>query len=380
MKTHYNIIIAGAGGIAEATGLILAEWSSVAPTIYIGNRTLAKAEKVAKWIENGSTKKCKVIPFHLDSERITNEIKTIFNHGDALLDCLPGKLAPKMAGFAKDFNLCYANLTEYVSETNQIIDLAKNANNGFVLQTGLAPGYIDVLANYMFQQFCDQFEVEKVDILEFKVGALTKNAVSPHFYGFTWSPVGVATEYLKDCVVIRNFKKTNIPALSERATIIIDGITYEEDLTSGGAADLPDALSGKVKTLDYKTLRHPGHYGWIDKQLKKLKNTDTIISELQEVMLATIPLIEDDQIILYAAVEGKDAKGNLRREEISKNIKPQKVGKHLLRAIQTTTAAPLVQSIQWLLENKPKGITLQSQLDAKSFLNGGFVTRVYGEV
>ena len=177
---------------------------------------------------------------------------SIFSKGDALLDCLPGKLAPKMAGFAKDYKLNYANLTEYVAETNQIMELAENADTGFVLQTGLAPGYIDVLANYMFQEFCKQYHVEKVDILEFKVGALTKNAVAPHFYGFTWSPIGVATEYIKDCIVIRDYKKATIPALSERATIIIDGISYEEDLTSGGAADLPDALSGKVRKLDYK--------------------------------------------------------------------------------------------------------------------------------
>ena len=65
MKTHFNIIIAGAGGIAQAAGLILAEWSTITPTIYIGNRTLAKAQKVAKWIENGTTKKCEIIPFHL---------------------------------------------------------------------------------------------------------------------------------------------------------------------------------------------------------------------------------------------------------------------------------------------------------------------------
>jgi hypothetical protein len=51
------------------------------------------------------------------------------------------------------------------------------------------------------------------------------------------SPVGVATEYLKDTIVLR-LRKTTVPSLSERATIIIDGRTYE-DLTSGGAADLP---------------------------------------------------------------------------------------------------------------------------------------------
>jgi len=380
MKKHYNIIIAGAGGIAEAAGLLLAEWSDISPTIYIGNRTLAKAEKVAKWIQNGTSKQCEVHAFHLPEDGMTDEMVNILKKGDALLDCLPGSLAPKMAQFAKDYNLHYANLTEYVAETNQIMELANNASTGFILQTGLAPGYIDVLANHLFQQFCADYKVDKVDNLSFKVGALTDHAIAPHYYGFTWSPVGVATEYIKDCVVVRNNKKTMVPALSERATIIIKGITYEEDLTSGGAADLPDALAGKVHSLDYKTLRHPGHYDWVETQLAQLKPKDDPINTLQQKMQATIPHIEDDQIILYAAVEGKDAKGILRRREVAKKIGPLQIGKHTLRAIQTTTAVPLLQSIQYLLETDSKGVILQSQLDIQSFLNGDFVVPVYGIV
>jgi len=380
MKKEYKIIIAGAGGIAESVGLILLEWSEVTPTLFIGNRTLSKAKKVADWMKDGTTKQCSVIGFHLVEEGITEEMKTIFNQSDILLDCLPGSLAPKMAQFAKDFNLHYANLTEYVAETEQIKKIAKNAKTGFVLQTGLAPGYIDVLANGLFQNFCNNFEVKKVDKIEFKVGALTTNAVAPHYYGFTWSPIGVATEYIKNTIALRNYKKTILPSLSERKTIIINGIAYEEDLTSGGAADLPDALAGKVKSLDYKTLRHPGHYKWVQQQLSNLGNTQNAINYLQQKMLATIPHIEEDQIILYAAVEGFDATGNLRRREISNKIEPKKIGKHILRAIQTTTAAPLVQSAKLLLESNQKGIIFQSEIEPNSFLNGKFILPVYGSV
>ena len=380
MKAHYTILIAGAGGIAEAAALLLAEWSVITPTIYIGNRTLAKAEKVAKWVQEGTTKKVEIHAFHLPDGELSDKTKKIFQKGDALLDCLPGSLAPKMAGYAKAFQLYYANLTEYVAETNEIIALAKNANTGFILQTGLAPGYIDVLANYLFQQFCNDYTIEKVDKLEMKVGALTEHAVAPYYYGFTWSPVGVATEYIKDCIALRKYEKVSLPALSERATIRIDGIAYEEDLTSGGAADLPDALAGKVQTLDYKTLRHPGHYDWVAKQLAELQAKNGLINSLQQLMQAKIPHIEDDQIILYAAVEGKDAGGTLRRREIAKKIRPQKVGKHTLRAIQTTTAVPLLQAIQWLLENKPTGVILQSEIDAVAFLNGDFIVPVYGKI
>ena len=380
MKKHHTIIIAGAGGIAEAVGLLLMEWSEVTPTLFIGDRIHSKAKNVSDWIQKGTTKLGTINDFHLPEKGITDEMKTILSQGDIILDCLPGSQAPRIAQFAKDYKLHYANLTEYVAETKEIIALAKDAKTGFILQTGLAPGYINLLANKLFQQFCTDYEVDKVDRLEFKVGALTNHAVAPHYYGFTWSSVGVATEYIKDSIVLRNFKKTNLPPLSERATIIIDGIAYEEDLTSGGAADLPDALKGKVSSLDYKTLRHPGHYSWVQEQLHNIGTTTDKIKSLQEKMERIIPYVEDDQIILYAAVEGKDKTGILRRREINKRILPQIVGKHKLRAIQITTAAALVQSAQLLLESPLNGIVLQSQIDPIPFLNGNYIVPVYDKV
>jgi saccharopine dehydrogenase-like NADP-dependent oxidoreductase len=180
--------------------------------------------------------------------------------------------------------------------------------------------------------------------------------------------------------VLRDFKKTRLPSLSERAAIIIDGITYEEDLTSGGAADLPDALANKVGFLDYKTLRYPGHYAWVEEQRSGLGNTPEAIAALQQKMETQIPHVEDDKIVLYAAVEGKDKEGTLYRQEIAKQIQPQTVGRHQLRAIQIATAAPLLQSAQLMLESHYSGVVLQSHIDPKLFLNGNFIAPVYGQV
>ncbi|MDR9458509.1 MAG: saccharopine dehydrogenase NADP-binding domain-containing protein [Salegentibacter sp.] len=379
MKKHYNIIIAGAGGIAEAAALLLAEWSGVTPSIYIGNRTLSNAQELVKWVREGTTKNCEIEAFHLPGDKVTEEMKAILQKADIILDCLPGSLAPRIAKLAKDHKLHYVNLTEYVAETDQIIDLARDAHSGFVLQSGLAPGYINILAMGLFNDFREDFDVKKVDKLEFKVGALTKNAVSPHYYGFTWSPVGVATEYLNKALVLRDYKKASLPPLSERKQIIIDGLAYEEDLTSGGAADLPDALAEKVSSLDYKTLRHPGHYAWVEEQLEKTGKGPEAVKELQEIMQTVIPNIEDDQIIIYAAVEGKDSSGTLQRREVSKHILPLLVGRHKLRAIQTTTAAGLLQCAQIILESNKKGVVLQSMIEPEEFLNGNFILPVYGK-
>jgi saccharopine dehydrogenase-like NADP-dependent oxidoreductase len=306
------------------------------------------------------------------------EAERVFRQGGVLLDCLPGGQAPRMARLARDFGLHYVNLTEYVAETEAIVNLAQNAGTGFVLQTGLAPGYINVLAHGLFQQFCTDYGVENVDKLEMKVGALSDHAVAPHFYGFTWSPVGVATEYVKNAQVLRNYQVVERPSLSERSRILIDGVAYEDDLTSGGAADLPQALAGKVRSLDYKTLRHPGHYAWVQEQLSAATgNTDTIAA-LQHAMEAAVPHLEDDRVVLYAAVEGRDAGGVLRRRETARLIRPMTVGKHRLRAIQTTTAAPMLECAMMLLEGKHRGVVLQSRLDPKRFLEGYFVKKVYG--
>jgi saccharopine dehydrogenase-like NADP-dependent oxidoreductase len=380
MTKTSNIIIAGAGGIAQAASLMLAEWSEVPLTIYIGNRTLANAEKVAQWVRTGTTEPGRIETFHLTPEEISPEMEAILQKCDILLDCLPGNLAPALAGLANRFQLHYANLTEYVAETEAIKSLAREATTGFVLQTGLAPGYIDVLAHHLYQQFCRDYRVVEVDKLEMKVGALTLHAVAPHYYGFTWSPVGVATEYLKDTLVLRDFEKKALPALSQRSQLIINGILYEDDLTSGGAADLPYALAGKVRHLDYKTLRHPGHYAWVKDQLQQLGEKSLMIEALQQKMEAVIPHLEDDQVILYAAVEGRDSGGILRRREMAGRIRPMMVGKYRLRAIQTTTAASLLQVAHLLLESPQRGVILQSQIDPEPFLNGKFIRKVYGEL
>ena len=380
MHSQYNIVIAGAGGIARAAALMLAELSGVVPNLIILNRSLDNAKKMASWIKKGSSRGIQIESFELPEKEIPTRLKETFQNADILLDCLPGSLAPRMAQLAKDFHMHYANLTEYVSETETIKKQAAGADTGFLLQTGLAPGYIDVLGNHLFQGFCKKYKVSKADSIALKVGALTRHAVAPHYYGFTWSPVGVATEYLKEAVVIRDFKEHTLPSLSERARIIIDGKTYEEDLTSGGAADLPQSLSNKVRSLDYKTLRFPGHYGWVDEKLNRMGNSSHRIGHLQKIMELQIPHIEEDQVVLYASAEGEDDKGTRRRLEVSKKILPQHIGKHRLRAIQTTTAAPLLQSAMLLLESSAKGVILQSEIDTGNFLNGHFIVPVYGEI
>ena len=373
-----KIVIAGAGGIGRAVGLILAENKEFETKIFIGDLYLKVAKEAAQWIQEGLGKIGDVTPFNMPAEGVNDEMIEVLKTADILLDCLPGSQAPRMAKLCREYDLHYANLTEYVKETNEVIEIAEGSDRGFVLQTGLAPGFINVLGMKLFNDFCTQHGVNGIDKMAMKVGALTKHARAPHFYGFTWSPVGVATEYLKPCVAVRNGKKVLLPALSERETLIVDGLTMEDNLTSGGAADLPDALAGRVKTLDYKTLRFPGHYQWVDNVLSVLPEGENRVKQLQNTMQAFVPMIEEDQVIIYASVQGKDKNGVLRAMEGSYRISPMKVGTKTLRAIQSTTAAPLAECARMLATGNWKGVVFQSELDPESFMNGPFVSMVYG--
>jgi saccharopine dehydrogenase-like NADP-dependent oxidoreductase len=372
-----KIFIAGSGGIGEAAALLLREWSEFPIEIFLGDIEETNLRKAQDFVLQGSAETSTVETVLMARDGLNEAMKAAFDQSDVLLDCSPGGQAPKMAQFAKDFKMHYANLTEYVAETDQIIELAEGAGTGFVLQTGLAPGFINVLAMSLYHQFVENYENEKVERIGMKVGALTAHAHEPHFYGFTWSPIGVATEYVKNSRVIRNYKITERPALSSRERIVIGARTYEADLTSGGAADLPDFFAGKAKALDYKTLRYVGHYDWVESLIRKLPKDEKLPHRLQDKMLEAIPSVEDDLVLVHASVDGFDASGRRRMIEKAFYVQPLEINGKSLRAIQTSTAAPLLESAMMLLSDSHRGVVLQSQINPNKFMKGNFVGRIY---
>ena len=298
---RHKILIAGSGGIGTATGLILQASEVLDTEVIMADRYASSAQSSASYINEGSIHKA-ASPLEMPADGLSPELESALKSSDIILDCLPGSQAPRMAGYAKKYGCHYANLTEYVKETDEVTEIANGSDNGFILQTGLAPGYINVLANHLFKNFCSKNGVDKVEAIDMRVGALSKNARAPYFYAYTWSPIGVATEYVKDAIVVEDYKTKYIPSLSKTETIILDGKTYEDDYTSGGAADLPKALAGKVRNLSYKTLRFPGHYGWVKSIIDNTPTGKDKITHLNETMLSQIPAVEDDVVIVLSLI------------------------------------------------------------------------------
>ncbi|MDF1696422.1 MAG: saccharopine dehydrogenase C-terminal domain-containing protein [Saprospiraceae bacterium] len=376
--TTKTIFIAGAGGIGQAAALILCEYNSIMDvTIYLGDINENALHNSRTFVIHGCSHEAEVHTVLMPKSGSSAELDDVLTKCDVILDCLPGSQAPRMAKLALDNRCHYANLTEYVQETNDIMELSKGADTAFVLQTGLAPGFINVLACQLYNKFKAEYDNDTLDQMTMKVGAVTPHALAPHYYAFTWSPIGVATEYLKDAVVVKDYKTLNIPALSGRETLYINGKEYEDNFTSGGAADLPSAFEGKIKDLDYKTLRLPGHYEWVDSILKEIPEGNDRIDTLEKTMLDQVPSVEDDIVVVYASVTGKDSNGRLRKIEKAYEVAPSKVGNKYLRAIQSTTAAPLCEMARMMIEKNWKGTILQSQIDPESFMNGPYVSAIY---
>lgn len=380
MKKH-NILIAGAGGIGQAAGLILAVGEALDINLYIGDINERALEKTKQFILEGCNNSVEVNTILMPTEGTNDEWNNALNSCDILLDCLPGSLAPKMATYCINHNMHYVNLTEYVAETNEIMEIAKDANTGFALQTGVAPGFVNILGNYLYQQFQQKYNNDELELMEMKVGALSQNASAPHFYAFTWSPIGVATEYVKDAIIVKDHEIINVPSLSDRKELILEGKRYEDNFTSGGAADFPEAFKDKIKDIHYKTIRYVGHYQWVDEQLKEIGDKPNPDKILEKKMLEEIPTVENDFIIIYCRVKGKADTGRLRAIDKVVNIYPLKVGTKMLRAIQSTTAGPMCECARMLLQGEMKnGVNLQSSIDPKSFIEGPYIKMIYGDL
>lgn len=369
-----KIIIVGSGGIGRACGLILAQYFKEKIQLVMADTEMEQCQKSLAWIHKGLGRaNSKIELMHIEDA----SLKTWNPTGDILLDSSPGANCLAVAEVAVRNQMHYANLTENVPETKKILKLVNGSTKGFVLQTGLAPGFINVYARKLIESFDEKHNGIKVENVKMRVGALSTCATSPSYYAFTWSPAGVSTEYLNDAEVLKNGKVQFIASLSEREEVFIKGELFEADLTSGGSSDLPDHFQNSLKNLDYKSLRYPGHYSWI-KDLKNKLGTNLNSASLKEEMLKQIPFQQDDRVVIYVSVAGRNKSGHWMEENKFLEISPIIYDQISMSAIQRTTASALAQSAELLMQDGLRGAILQSKMPMDPFLGGHFVKEHYG--
>src|SRR5690606_7468539 len=136
-----------------------------------------------------------------------------------------------------------------------------------------------------------------------RVGALTRNATNSLRYNFTWSIDGVINEYCNPCEAIVNGQAASVQPLEGHETFTIDGEPFEAFNTSGGLGTLSETLHGRVRNLDYKTIRYPGHrdaMAFLLHDLRLIERRDL----LRQVLEHAVPHSREDVVIVFASASG----------------------------------------------------------------------------
>ncbi|MBA3563687.1 MAG: saccharopine dehydrogenase NADP-binding domain-containing protein [Gammaproteobacteria bacterium] len=285
---------------------------------------------------------------------------------DAVVSSLPYFCNVAVGKAARELELHYFDLTEDVAVTAEIRALAEGASRAFAPQCGLAPGFISIAANELITHF------DEIDSVKLRVGALPQNPNNVLKYSLTWSTDGLINEYGNPCQCLRGGKVISVEPLEGLEGIEIDGRRYEAFNTSGGLGSLGDTYADQVRTMDYKTIRYPGHC----KQMRLLMNDLRLNDDratLKRVLEHAVPRTLQDVVIVYVAVRGVQD-NEYREENYVNSIYPQVIAGRLWSAIQVTTAAGVCGVVDLVLGNPGDytGFVTQERFRLKDFIENRF--------
>jgi saccharopine dehydrogenase-like NADP-dependent oxidoreductase len=291
---------------------------------------------------------------------------------EAVLSAAPFHLTAKVAESAARQKLHYLDLTEDVATTRLTKQLAEKASTAFIPQCGLAPGFISIVAHDLARRF------EKLDSVKMRVGALPQFPSNALNYNLTWSTDGVINEYIEPCEAIVEGKLKEVPALEEREEFALDGVTYEAFNTSGGLGTLCETFMGKVRNLNYRTIRYPGHAAIMKALLQDLRLADRR-DLLKDILENALPATAQDVVIVFVTVSGVQ-QGRFMQTTYANKVY---AGRHFgtdMSAIQVTTAAGISAVLDLLMTGKlaQKGFIRQEDIPLDLFLANRF-GRVYAQ-
>ncbi|MCI1008679.1 saccharopine dehydrogenase NADP-binding domain-containing protein [Pseudomonas oryzihabitans] len=285
---------------------------------------------------------------------------------DVVLNALPYHLAIPVAQAAKATNTHYFDLTEDVKATKTIRQLAEGASNAFMPQCGLAPGFIGIAAHSLAKRF------DSVREVKMRVGALPEFPTNALKYNLTWSVDGLVNEYCHPCEAVRNGELQLVQPLEGLEHFSLDGVEYEAFNTSGGLGTLCETLQGQVETLDYKTVRYPGHRDLMKFLLEDLRLASDQ-EQLKAILRGAVPTTMQDVVLVFVTVSGMRG-GKLVQEVFSRKIFAAERDGRLTSAIQITTAAGICTALDLFREGKlpQRGFIAQEQVDMDAFLANRF--------
>jgi len=295
----------------------------------------------------------------------------------AVLSACSFDVNPGIASAALADGASYFDLTEDVATTRIIRQLAERAVPGqiFMPQCGLAPGFVSIAAHHLTLGF------DKLDELRLRVGALPQFPTNEMKYNLTWSTDGLINEYGNPCEAIHRGKLIEVLPLEGLEHFSLDGIDYEAFNTSGGVGTLCDTLDGKLRSLNYKTIRYRGHRDLIAFLMNDLRLNDRR-HLLKDILENAVPVTPQDVVLIFCTVSGwRD--GRLTQVTDARKIYhsscpvPGRADTHPAErwsAIQLTTASSLCAVLDLHVAGRlpASGFVRQEQVSLPDFLANRF--------
>lgn len=345
----YNVMVTGAGKIGSLIACLLAD--SAGYQVHLADLEFTGTD-VTRLLQ--AFPQIKTVGLDVtDAESTLAYFKK--NQIIAVISSLPYFLNTHVARVAKAAKAHYFDLTEDTAVTDAVKEIARGAETAFVPQCGLAPGFISIAANSLMREF------EQCYHAKLRVGALPQRASNALHYSLTWSTDGVINEYGNACYGIEAGKPVVMKPLEGLETIQIDGCEYEAFNTSGGLGSLAELYAGKIDSMNYKTMRYPGHC----EKMRLLMN-DLRLNEdrdtLKRILERAIPKTYQDIVIVYVTVEGIK-QGELTEKSYVKKVYPAVIHGLEWSAIQVSTASGVCSVVDLVLgqANEYHGLVLQEK-------------------
>jgi len=353
--TMNNIVIVGAGKIGSTIAEMLAATGDYRVTLVDRSAVQLAAAELPAGVET----------LELDIAA-PGALEAALAGKFAVLSAAPFHLTTRIAEAAASAGVHYLDLTEDVVSTRRVKELARSAKSAFIPQCGLAPGFISIVANDLASRF------DTLESVRMRVGALPQYPSNALNYNLTWSTDGVINEYCEPCEAIVEGELVEVPPLEEREEFSLDGVTYEAFNTSGGLGTLAETLKGKVRTLNYRTIRYPGHAAIMKALLNDLglRHRREVLKDIFE---SALPATLQDVVIVFVTVSGR-RNGRLLQETYANKIYSRRVGQSVRSAIQITTASGICAVLDMLADGSlpATGFVKQEDIALDAFLANRF--------
>jgi lysine 6-dehydrogenase len=246
-----KILVLGAGRMGLGAAYDLAHAADV-QSVTVADVDLERARAVASTINSPKLK-----PAQVDVANHDRVVELMRGH-DSCISCVTYFYNLQLARAAVEARVNFCDLggnNAVVDEELALDEAARAAGVNIIPDCGLAPGMVSVLVAHGAARFSS---LEEVHI---RVGGLPQNPRPPLNYQIVFSVEGLINEYVERARVIRGGEIVEVDSMTEVERLAFPAPFAEMEAfqTSGGTSTLPESFLGRVRELDYKTIRYPGH-------------------------------------------------------------------------------------------------------------------------